>query len=408
LLKRHSSGSLIESLNQGSRSLAGDTRNRVRNGLVVCEVVLALLLLVGAGVMVNTFQRMLALDLGYNQTNLLSIQISLQPSDYPENAHIAGFFDRVLPELSGIAAAKSVSALGLMGQTADFQIEGRAELAPGDPRPDVRVIDPRYFKTMEIPMMQGREITDQDVAGSQRAVVINKSLADHYWPDGDAIGNRIRVGVSQWLTIVGIARDTKQWFTSAPQSMVYAPYRQVPLRSMRLLVRTTGDPLLAVNDIRARIRQIDRTEPIYEIKTVEQMMSEQRSGVEASANMMSGNAVIALFLAVTGIYGVMSYFVSRRTKEIGIRMALGAGRADVLKMTVGHACRVAGIGFLIGVPAAYALMRLLSSVLFNVVVVKWTTFSFVAALLGAAALLAAYIPARRAASVDPIIVLRNE
>jgi len=408
LLKRHSSGSLIEALTLGGRSLAGDTRNRLRNSLVVCEVVLALLLLVGAGVMVNTFQHMLALDLGYNQTNLLSVQISLPVSDYPENAHITAFFDRVLPDLSGIAMTKSVSVLGLMGQAAEFLIEGRAEPAPGDPKPNVRVVDARYFKTMEIPMMRGREITDQDVAESTRTAIINRSLAEHYWPNGDAIGHRIRVGNSQWLTIVGIAGDTKEWFTSTPQPMLYAPYRQVPLRSMRVLVRTTGEPLLAVNDVRARIKQIDRAEPIYEIKTAEQMMSEQRSGVEASAQIISGNATIALFLAVSGIYGVMSYFVSRRTKEIGIRMALGAARSDVLKMTVGHAFRVAGIGFLIGVPAAYALMRILSSVLFNVVVVKWTTFSLVAALLGIAALLAAYIPARRAASVDPIIVLRNE
>jgi putative ABC transport system permease protein len=407
LLKRHSSASFIDDLNQGGRSLAGDMRNRLRNSLVASEVAMALLLLVGAGVMVNTFQRMLALNLGFNQANLLNVQISLQATDYPEDAQITSFFDRVLTDLSGIAMAKSVSVLGLMGQAAEFRIEGQAEPAPGDPRPGIRVIGARYFQTMEIPIVRGREITDQDVAESMPAVIVNRSLAEHYWPNSDAIGHRIRVGPS-WLTIVGIAGDTKEWFTSAPQPMIYIPYRQTPLRSMRLLVRTTDDPMLAVNDIRARIRQLDRTEPIYEIKTVEQIMSEQRSGVEASAQFMSANALIGLFLAVTGIYAVMSYVVSRRTREIGIRMALGAARADVVRMTVGHACRVAGIGFLIGAPAAYALMRLLSSVLFNVVVVKWTTFSMVTALLAVAALLAAYIPARRAAGVDPVIVLRSE
>jgi putative ABC transport system permease protein len=408
LLRKHSSPFLIEALNQGSRSLAGDTRNRVRNVLVVCEVAMALLLLVGAGVMVNTFQRMLALDLGYNQKNLLTVRVSLQPADYPENAQIAGFFDRVLPELSGIAGIKSVSVLGSMGQASQFLIENQPEPEPGEPRPNVRLVDDAYFRTMEIPILQGRAISDQDRAESTPTAVVNKAFAEHYWPGSDPIGRRIRVGQSQWLTIIGVAGDTKEWFTSTALPMVYAPYRQTPVRSMRLYLRTEGDPLTATNEVRARIRQVDRTEPVYEIKTAEQMMSEQRSGVEASANIMTGNALIALFLAITGIYAVMSYFVSQRTKEIGVRMALGAATWDVLKMTIGQACRVAGIGFLIGVPVAYVLMRILSSVLFNVVVVKWTTFSAVTVVLAFAAILAAFIPARRAAGVDPVIVLRNE
>jgi putative ABC transport system permease protein len=177
---------------------------------------------------------------------------------------------------------------------------------------------------------------------------------------------------------------------------------------MRLLLRTTGDPALAANALLSRVRAIDPSEPIYEIQSMAKSFTDEMSGVQASARMMTGNAVIALFLAVTGIYAVISYFVSQRTKEIGVRIALGAATQDILKMTVGQACRVAGIGLLIGVPLTYVLMRVLSSMLYNVVVVRWTTFSGVTALLAAAALLAAYLPARRAANVDPVIALRND
>jgi putative ABC transport system permease protein len=174
------------------------------------------------------------------------------------------------------------------------------------------------------------------------------------------------------------------------------------------MLRTVGDPALGANALTSRVRAADASEPVYEIKTMEQIFSDERSGVEASARIMTGNAIIALFLAITGIYGVISYFVSQRTKEIGVRIALGAATPDILQVTLGHAFRVAGIGFLIGIPLTYMLMRLLSSALYNVVVVKWTTFSAVTALLAIAALLASYLPARRAAAVDPVIALRNE
>jgi putative ABC transport system permease protein len=409
LLGRHSSPILAVALNQGSRHVAGDTRSRMRNTLVVCEVALALLLLVGGGVMVNTFQHMMALNVGFNTSNLLTAQISLPAQESGETAdQTRAFFDRLLSELSTIPNVKSASADSDTGQAVDFSIRNRPQPEAFEPKPNVLIIDEKYFETMQVPIIRGRGITAQDVRGSMPVVVVSESIADHYWPGADPIGQQIHFGQSPWLTVVGVCGNTMNWFSSEPLPTVYAPYRQYAVPNMRLLLRTTGDPLLATSALVSRVRAADPSEPVYQIKTMEQYFSDERSGVQASARMMTGNAVIALFLAITGIYGMTSYFVSQRTKEIGVRIAFGAAVPDILKLILGQACRLACIGFLIGIPVTYLLMRLLSSMLYNVVVVKWTTFSGVTALLAGAALLAAYLPARRALALDPVITLRDE
>jgi hypothetical protein len=261
---------------------------------------------------------------------------------------------------------------------------------------------------MQLPILRGRGITGQDADGSTPVIVVSRTVADHYWPGGDPIGQQIRYGNSPWRTIVGVCGDTMDWFMNRPQPAVYTPYRQYSVPNMRLLVRTAGEPALAASALIARVRALDPSEPVYQIKSMEQYFTDEKSGVQASARIMAGNGVIALFLAVTGIYGVISYFVTQRTKEIGVRIALGAASADIFKMTLGHACRVAGIGFVIGAPITYAFTRALSSMLYNVIVVKWTTMTGVSLLLATAALMAAYLPARRAAAVDPVIALRDE
>jgi putative ABC transport system permease protein len=336
LLGRHSSPMLSETLGQGGRRIAGDTRNRMRNSLVICEVVLALLLLVSAGVMVNTFQHMLALNLGFNPSNVLTAQISL-PKQVSGRRDAAIFFDRLLPELSAIPGVKSASADSDAGQAVDFLIKDRPQPDASEPKPETWIVGEMFFETMQLPILRGRGITEQDVAGSRPVIVVSRSIAEHYWPGGDPIGQQVRYGNSSWLTIVGVCGDTTDWFTNRPQPAVYTPYRQYSVPNMRLLVRTAGDPALAASALIARVRALDPSEPVYQIESMEQYFMDEKSGVQTSARVMAGNGVIALFLAVTGIYGVISHFVTQRTKEFGIRIALGAASADILKMTLGQA-----------------------------------------------------------------------
>jgi putative ABC transport system permease protein len=406
-LLRRSSLVLTETLREGSRSVAGDSRHRMRDMLVIGEIAMALLLLVGAGVMVNTFQHMLLLNLGFNPSKLLTAQISLAKQTYPTDAQITGFFDRLVGELSTIPNVQSASLEMSAGAAVNFRFEDRPDPVARDPKPDIRMVDASYFRTMEMPVIAGRAIMEQDTASSTPVIVISKSVAEHYWPGSDPIGHRVRFGESPWLTIVGICGDTIQWFTNEPEPAAYTSYRQKPMLYGQVLLRTTGDPTLAESAVLAKVRAVDPTEPVYQMKSMEQFYLEERSGVQSAARMMENNAAIALFLALTGIYGVIAYFVTHRTREIGIRIAVGAATSDIVKMTLGEACRVGGIGLAIGVPATYLLMRVLSSALYNIVVVKWSTLSAATVLLAATALLAAYIPARRAAAVDPVIALQR-
>lgn len=408
MLGRRSGSGLTDTLNQGSRSVAGGRRHRLRDLLVIGEVAMALLLLVGAGVMVNTFQHMASLNLGFNPAQLLTAQISLTRQAYPGDAQITGFYDRLLTDLAAIPGVRGASLEMGAGTPADFKIEGHADAVASDPIPQIRTVDARYFQTMQLPMLAGRAIAEQDTAGSTPVIVVSKAIAQHYWPNADPIGHRVRFGQSPWLTIVGVSGDTIQWFNHQPEPAVYTSYRQKPMLNAELRLRTVGDPTLAEKAVAAKVRALDPSEPVFEMGSMEQFYLENRSGVYAAARSMENNAVIALFLALTGIYGVISFFVSQRTREIGIRIAVGATALDIIQMTLREACRVGGIGLAIGVPAAYLLTRILSSVLYNVMVVRWSTFGGLTAVLAAAALLAAYIPSRRAAAVDPVVALRNE
>jgi len=414
LLLKQSSTFLGAVISQGNRTLAGGPRNRLRHILVTCEVAGALLLLVGAGVMMNTFQHMVQLNLGFNPSNVLTAEINLPKQGYPANSRVHAFFDRVLPELSALPNVRSASMEDGLGEAVAFSVEGLNEADKTKSMPDIRVVGTNYFNTLQLPIIRGRVIAEEDGPSAAPVVVVSESVAKRYFDGMDPIGRRIHFAVGTqppWYTVVGVCGDTIEWFTNTPEPAIYISYRQAPAlslvaRTARLVLRTSGDPSLAASGVIARVRTADPAEPVYQMQTMEQSFRDQRSGVEASARILTLNALIAIFLAVTGIYGIISYFVSQRTKEIGVRIALGAAPSGILKMTLWSAGRIVGYGLAIGVPAAYLLMRVLSSMLYNVIVVKWTTFSGVTLVLTAAGLLAAYVPARRAAKIDPIIALR--
>jgi putative ABC transport system permease protein len=402
---------LNQSLKEGGRgSGSAASGSRLRSALVVVEVSLALVLLVGAGLMVGTFRRMLTFNPGYNPKNLLTMEIALPAMRYPESSQIIGFYDRVLKSLETIPEVQTAGASGWVGMAAGLHIEGRPEPLPGEPQPEIRAVSEHYFEAMQLSILRGNPISRLDGAESRRVVVIGESVARHYWPDANPIGQRIKLGDSRspWLTVIGVSGDVRDWFRALPEPAAYVPFFQAPQASVRVVMRTTADPLRVANAARAQVRALDKGQPVYDVKSMEQRIAEQTSGVRAAATSMTNYAVIALLLAATGIYAVISYSVARRTQEIGVRIALGAGQGDVLKMVVWQASRMAGLGLGIGIPMAFLLSRIMSSALYNVVALDSMTFAVFTALLGASALLASYLPARRAARIDAMVALRHE
>jgi putative ABC transport system permease protein len=414
-LRRNAAGDLSVTLKEGGRSSSsGAARSRMRSALVTAEVAIALVLLVGAGLMVETFNHLLTANPGYNPKNLLTMQIALPESSYHAPAQISAYYDRVLAALDGLSGVRSAAASADLGNGGRFYVEGRPDPSSGDERPRVAAVSGHYFETLEFPIRQGRGISPQDGPDAPRVVVLSETLARHYWPGypqtEDPVGRRVKVGnaESAWLTVIGISGDVKNWFTGQPSPLAYLPSAQTPSPVMTVLLRTTGDPLSVASGARALVRGVDRNPPIYDVETMEQRLAWQSSGVGGCALSMEIYAVVALLLAITGIYAVTSYAVAQRTHEIGVRMALGARQADVLRMVIGHSFRTAGIGLAIGLPLAYVLTRVATSLLFNVIPVDFLAFAAFTLLLGFATLSAAYFPAQRAAKVDPAVALHNE
>jgi putative ABC transport system permease protein len=414
LLRRKAGDNLAEVLKEGGRgSGMGSSRSRLRSALMVLEVALALVLLVGAGLMVRTFNRLLAVNPGFEPRNLLTMEVALPAATYRDDARITEFYDRAIRELAVVPGVKEVGASGYMSAAEGFFVEGRPDPGPADPIPGTRAASSEYLQALGLPLLAGRFLSARDRVESPRVVVLSESVARHYWKGRgfeDAVGQHVRLSAnqSQWLTVVGVVGDVRNWFTQQPERLAFIPCAQSPQLSMQFIMRTAGDPMRAAPAARAAIRNVDPYQPVYEVKSMEQWIAEESSGVRATANSMTIYAVIALLLAVTGIYAVVSYSVVQRTHEIGIRMALGAGRTEVLKLTLGYAMRMTGMGLSIGIPVAFLMMRFMSRFLYDVVIVDALTIAAFAAILGAAALAAGYIPARQAAALDPLAALRVE
>jgi putative ABC transport system permease protein len=410
---------LNEVLKEGLRGgSSGPGRNRLRSLLVVSEVALALVLLAGAGLMVKGFRNLISADQGFNSNHVLSFRVSLPAASYSDKVRVREFYDSVLQKLKALPGAQSAAAVTSLPSSwswnqTQYRGEGQSAPAPGELRLTVsQSATPDYFRTLRIPLVQGRSLTSEDSTQSPPVAVISEKLAQRIWPSQNAIGKRIQLGSPEskepWRTVVGVVGDIKQTPFDPPHPTAYVPFDQVPANSAGFLVRTQGDPLSLASAARAQVLSVGHEIPPYDVRTVEQRISDTISGVEASARMMLAFGAVALVLAAAGIFALMAYSVSQRTHEIGVRLALGARPADIVRMVVGNAMKLAIIGLAVGVPLALALAHVVSTVLFGIARLDALVLAGIIVLLALVAATAAYVPARRATKVDPMVALRYE
>jgi len=408
---------LNETLKEGSReSMESAAGKRTRSVLVAVEVALSLVLLIGAGLMIKSFLKLQQMNLGFNPENVLAVNLTLSHSRYPEDRQQSAFFQDVLSRLQSLTGVQSVGAttalpLTLSVSGSDFRIEGRPDPEAGKEMViNTTSVSPGYFRTLGVALVKGRDFSDRDKSDAPRAAIINNHLASIYFPNEDPIGKRITFDDREsWISIVGIIGDVKQLgLDSSAKAEVYFPYLQVAAPSMSLVVRTASNPLSLVTAVKSQIQMIDKDLPTDDAETMQQLLAESNSGRRFNMLLLSIFAIVALVLAIVGIYGVMSYTVTQRTHEIGIRVAIGAQSRDVFRMVIGQGMLLAMIGIACGLVGAFALTRLMATMLFGVAPTDPATFVGISALLTVVALAACYIPGRRAMKVDPLVALRYE
>ena len=409
---------LNESLKAGGRSDSGtSSHNRLRSVLVVSEVALSLVLLIGAGLMVRSFVEMLRADLGIRPDNVLALQISLPKETYEDKSKQLAFYDQLqtrVRSLPGVVKAGAVNIVPFSSgnQSSNFQIIGRPPFTQGqEPDAQIRVATPEYFEAIGTELRRGRLFNAQDDANAARVVLINEAFARRFLPDQEPIGQRLNFGGSEKETqeIIGVVADVKNDdLDEAVDPIAYSPYAQNVRLSMNLVVHATQDPTRLASAMRSEVQALDPNLPVSNIKPVRQMIDERISPKRLMTYILGVFALIALLLASVGIYGVMSYAVTQRTREIGVRMALGAQAVDVLKLVIKNGMTMALVGVAIGLAGAYALTRLLANLLFKVNPTDLVTFAAVSISLIVVALIACYVPARRATKVDPLVALRYE
>jgi putative ABC transport system permease protein len=405
----------------GGKSGEGRQRRRARNILVVSEIALAQVLLVGAGLLIMSHVRLTRINPGFNAEKVLTARIAPSTRKYPDAKSRTVFYTTVLDHLRSLPGVKSVGLLmnlPLSGSSMNrgFRVEGRPEpKADENVSMDYQVVSPGIFSTLEVPIMRGRGFTDADSENSERVIVINQTMARRYWPNEDPLGKRMAIGESSkdtsWRKIVGIVGDVRHASLSeAPVPGAFTVYRQ-DLESwprMAFVIKASTDALSLTSAVRKELISVDPAQPVYGVEPLEKLLNTSVAQRRFIMLLIGSLSFIALALAMVGVYGVVSFSVSARTHEIGIRMALGAKARDVLAMVLGQGMRLALLGIAIGLASAGAVTRLLSSLLFEVSATDPGTFSIVAILLGVIAAFACYIPARRATKVDPLQALRYE
>jgi putative ABC transport system permease protein len=415
---------LNEELSGGRGSSGGVRHNRTRALLVISEVTLSMVLLIGAGLMIQSFVSLLRINPGFDAAHVISMRLTVPGAKYPQNSDVTAVYQQLQNRISAIPGVQSAGIINQLPSDAEkseasFEIEGRpfiTDIDREDGVADYRMVSHSYFKTMGIPVLRGRTFTEQEGKQAPPAAIINDKLARRFFSGEDPTTKRIRLREDlPWLQIVGVIPDIKnQGLLADTTQEMYFPYIETSfglpaaMRTMTVVVRTYGDPASFIGPVRSELRGIDGNLPPYKVQTMEQVLAASVSKTRFTMLLLTVFSVLALILAAGGVYSVMAYSVAQRTHEIGIRNALGAQRADIFKLIMGQGLILAIIGVVLGGIAGLALTRVMSSLLFTVSATDPKIFIGVALLLMVVALLACYLPARRATMVNPITALRTE
>ena len=411
--------SLTDALREGARGTGGAHGHRIRRLLAAGQVALVLVLLTSAGLLVRSFLELQRIDLGFRPDNLLTMRVALPGFKYPTPQARIAFFEQAQERIAAIPGVQRVGAISgiFLSDTpnsASFTIEGR-ERTPEIANTELPIdaVTPSYFETMGIPLLRGRHFTAQDAQGAPPVVIINETMAKRYWPTEDPLGKRFKYGeeTSQapMMTVVGVVGDMRRTGFDRPvRYETFLPHGQAPRGAMTLTIRTAAAPLALTASVRAQLRALDPEQPIYEIASMDELLSDRIAQRRFSMALLGAFAGLALVLGIIGVYGVTSYLVTQRTREVGLRLALGAQPGDLVSMVVRQGMLVAAVGIAVGLVAALLLTRLMRSLLYEVSPTDVATLVAVTAVLALATLAANWLPARRAARVDPLVALRAD
>jgi putative ABC transport system permease protein len=403
---------LQDAIKEGARGSSSGSNKRLNNTFVVSQLALSLVLLIGAALFVQSFRNLLNVNPGFRAENVLMARLSLPETKYKDKAQVESFYNQVRASVSSVPSVEAVELCQVVpfsgdGQGGPFTVEGfeheQSKVAW------LRSSTPGYFAAMGMPVLKGRAFESSDTEKSQAVAIVDETLARRYSPDGDLVNKRIRIGDGPWLTIVGVVPNVKnRKLDEEPWPYVYRPYSQWVQRETMLVVRSGIDPVSLAGEIRQQVVKLDPELPLSDVKSIQQAMDRSLITARLTNSLLVGFAATALLLALTGIYGVMSLNVANRRNEFGIRLALGAQATNVLKLILGQGLRLALVGVALGLVAAIAFTRLLQGLLFGISASDPLTFALIAVLLVGVALLACWIPARRAMKVDPLEALRSE
>jgi predicted permease len=420
---RSSKPDLTKSLKEGGRSVAGGASRRLRNAIVVGEIALSLVLLIGAGLVMRSFWRLMKVDPGFDPHHVLAMSLSLPGSKYTDGPASENFYRQLIEKVNAVPGVESAAAISHLPLSQTYNsdtmtFEGvtanaeRGNLASFEV--DQRIVTPDYFKVMKTLLLAGRFFTPQDGAGRPRVIIIDETLAHRLWPNTSPLGKRMTSGYfpekpEVWFEIVGVVKHIRHHRLDADvREQVYFPHAQRQARGMTLVIRTASDPVRLVSAVRQALRSLDPDQPVYQIRTMEGLVANALAPARFTLLLLTIFAGVAGLLAIVGIYSVMAYMVTQRTHEIGIRMALGAQARDMLMLVIRQGMALTVIGVALGLVGSFGLQRVMKGLLYGVSATDPATFVVISLLLAGAALLACYIPARRATKVDPLVALRYE